>query len=73
MRRSACVPLPTPGAPTRMMRAALLISLDGIVELRIANAKGLKRSKERRTGGRALFSLSRKRSLKLRKGCFTDP
>lgn len=26
MRRSACVPFPTPGAPTRMMRAALFNS-----------------------------------------------
>lgn len=72
MRRSACVPLPTPGAPTRMMRAALLISLDGIVELRIAKVKGFRRSREAdwRAG---TFSLSRKRSLKLRKGRFTDP
>lgn len=30
IRRSACVPLPTPGAPTRIMRAALLNSLVGI-------------------------------------------
>lgn len=30
MRRSACVPLPTPGAPTRMMRAARLNSLVAI-------------------------------------------
>ena len=30
MSRSACVPLPTPGAPTRMMRAARLNSLVAI-------------------------------------------
>lgn len=30
MRRSACVPFPTPGAPTRMIRAALLNSLVAI-------------------------------------------
>ena len=30
MRRSACVPLPTPGAPTRMIRAARLNSLVAI-------------------------------------------
>ena len=30
MRRSAWVPLPTPGAPTRMMRAARLNSLVAI-------------------------------------------
>lgn len=30
MSRSACVPLPTPGAPTRIMRAARLNSLVAI-------------------------------------------
>lgn len=43
MRRSAWVPLPTPGAPTRMMRAALLIFL-----IVIANGGDQVREGERR-------------------------
>ena len=47
MRRSACVPLPTPGAPTSMIRAARLNSLNAI-ELE----KGV-RSGERSIAGRS--------------------
>lgn len=35
MRRSACVPLPIPGAPTRIMRAALLNSFVVFIEIKL--------------------------------------
>ena len=40
MSRSACVPLPTPGAPTRMMRAARLNSLVAIRRRYVGMRKG---------------------------------
>ena len=43
IRRSACVPLPTPGAPTKMTRAARLKSFMAI--------SGQEGSAERRVGG----------------------
>lgn len=38
MRRSDCVPLPTPGAPTRMMRAAFFNFLDAAEMLMVYEA-----------------------------------
>ena len=49
MRRSACVPLPTPGAPTSMIRAARLNSL-----IAIELEKGV------RSGERSIASAQRK-------------
>ena len=54
MRRSACVPLPTPGAPTRMMRAARLNSLVAIRGRYVSMRSGeLGRSLRRRICGAA--------------------
>ncbi len=65
MRRSACVPFPTPGAPTRIMRAARLKSRVDMVGL----YKQGKRSggpREIRQEGRRVATKSRNRSSRLR-------
>lgn len=64
MRRSAWVPLPTPGAPTRMMRAALLIFLIVIVIARLIGER--EGSSERAKLGRTL-PLSREEKLEASK------
>lgn len=48
MRRSACVPLPTPGAPTRIIRAARLNSF-------VAIAEGVVRERSWGLGGSAAW------------------
>ena len=58
MRRSACVPLPTPGAPTSMIRAARLNSFVAIeLEYDLSGAEsGVLPEKEREEGGELLVA-----------------
>ena len=45
IRRSACVPFPTPGAPTKMIRAARL-SLEVVIANSFNLKKGARESKD---------------------------